>query len=108
MARRPKPRELHYTSESGISGYRAGDVLVNDDTGERSIVVRDGRGLVLEPEKRSPGRPQLGKGETVGMLIKVPTETRGRWRAFAAKQGIKVAELVREAVETAIARGSSR
>ena len=32
----------------------------------------------------------------------------GRWTALAEKQGISLAELVRESVEAAIARGSSR
>lgn len=43
------PVERHYREADGISGYHEGDILVCDDTGARSRVVRDGRGLVLEP-----------------------------------------------------------
>jgi hypothetical protein len=39
----------HYRSEEGITGYEEGDLLVDDTTGERSLVVRDGRGVCLQP-----------------------------------------------------------
>lgn len=42
---------IHYRSEQGVAGYKAGDILVNDDTGERSAVVTTGAGLQLEPAK---------------------------------------------------------
>lgn len=43
------PTIRHYRSEDGISGYSEGEILVNDTTGERILVVRDGRGLCLTP-----------------------------------------------------------
>lgn len=39
----------HYRSADGIIGYAVGDVLVCDDTGECSLVVRTGAGVQLEP-----------------------------------------------------------
>lgn len=47
----------HYREEDGISGYKEGDILVNDTTGERSRVVRDGRGLVLVPDVSAQHTP---------------------------------------------------
>jgi hypothetical protein len=35
--------------EDGVSDYREGDVLI-DENGQRSRVVRDGRGLCLTPD----------------------------------------------------------
>lgn len=46
--------EIHYRTETGVSAYQEGDLLINDDTGERSRVVRDGRGLCLEPAPPAP------------------------------------------------------
>lgn len=45
--------EHHYRNNTGISGYRAGDIVVNDDTGERSLAVSDGHGITLEPTDRA-------------------------------------------------------
>lgn len=40
---------VHYRTDDGVIGYREGDVLVNE-LGERTRVVRDGRGLALQAE----------------------------------------------------------
>jgi hypothetical protein len=48
----------HYRSEDGIDGYAEGDLLINDTTGERSRVVRDGRGLCLEPDTDTLAQPR--------------------------------------------------
>jgi hypothetical protein len=50
-------RTIHYRASEGVYGYREGDVLVCDDTGDRFRVVRDGRGLCLAPigEDNAPG-----------------------------------------------------
>lgn len=95
----------HYRSADGISGYKAGDVLVNDDTGERSLVVRDGRGLALTTMRGR--RPERGETASETIKLRLTPEERARWQALADQQDITLAELVREAVEMAIARGAS-
>jgi len=42
-------RVRHYRGEDGIVGYQDGDILIDDSTGEHSLAVRDGRGVVLRP-----------------------------------------------------------
>jgi hypothetical protein len=42
-----------YSAARGIHGYKEGDILVCEETGERSLVVRTGAGLQLEPYKGS-------------------------------------------------------
>lgn len=39
---------IKYRAEDGVTGYRAGDVLVADD-GTVSVAVPDGWGVTLEP-----------------------------------------------------------
>ncbi len=56
---------------------------------------------------RPVGRPRLGK--TTGRVeLKLSDADRKRWLAAADRQGLTLSELVRESVETCIARGSSR
>lgn len=57
---------------------------------------------------KRPGRPSLGKGDTVAVLVKVAPATRSRWRAAAKREGLGVSEWLRGAAELAIARGSTR
>lgn len=60
-------------------------------------------------KKPKAGRPSLsGKGYAVAVLVKVAPTTRDQWQAFAAGQNLTVSEMVRESVELAIARGSTR
>lgn len=39
----------HYDSRDGITGYAAGDILIETVSGETSRAVVDGRGVALEP-----------------------------------------------------------
>jgi hypothetical protein len=60
-------------------------------------------------KKRGPGRPKLGKAARTHVLsIKISADERKAWDALAEKQGITIGALIRESVEMAIARGSSR
>ncbi len=59
------------------------------------------------PAKR--GRPSLGSAaRTSRFEIRLTGDDVTRWTAAATKQGVTLAELVRESVETCIARGSTR
>jgi hypothetical protein len=58
--------------------------------------------------KRNPGRPRLGRSATARVELKIPEADRKRWLVAADKRGLTLSELVRESVETCIARGSSR
>lgn len=49
MTTRHDPLTRHYRAKDGITGYHEGDILIEDTTDARSLVVRDGRGLVLQP-----------------------------------------------------------
>ena len=66
----------HYRSEDGICGYKVGDILVNDTTGEAVEVIKDGRGFCLKPAgcmavaTNSEGRP-------CGWAV-APTEAKAR------------------------------
>lgn len=48
------------------------------------------------------GRPSLGKGETVAVLIKLAPKDRTRWQAAARQRGVTLSEMVRAAVEAAL------
>lgn len=92
------PREIHYLAADGIAGYAEGDVLICDDTGERSRVVRDGRGLVLEPW-RPVGRPRTPRGRAGSRLeVRLSAEERSSVDAAAQADGVTAAEYVRRAV----------
>lgn len=52
--------------------------------------------------------PRAAKSSTVRVELRLTVDERKRWVALAERQGITIAELVRESVETSIARGSSR
>ncbi len=55
------------------------------------------------------GRPPRAKSAAeVRFEIRLTGKERDRWQVAADKQGLTLAELVRESVETCIARGSSR
>lgn len=63
--------------------------------------------------KRAPkpklGRPPLGdKARSATYLLKLTPDERATWQALADKQGITLAQLVRESVELSIVRGASR
>jgi predicted HicB family RNase H-like nuclease len=56
-----------------------------------------------------PGRPPRSKkASDIRFEIRLTGKERDRWQAAADRQGLTLAELVRESVETCIARGSSR
>ncbi len=55
------------------------------------------------------GRPPRGKSAAeVRFEIRLTGKERDRWQSAADQQGLSLAELVRESVETCIARGSTR
>lgn len=64
------------------------------------------------PRKRKSagGRPSLsGRGPARRVEIKLAPADHKRWQAAASEMGVdSVSQLVRESVETAIARGSTR
>lgn len=60
--------------------------------------------LLVKHGKQMPAR----KARSARFELRLTGEELKRWTALADKQGISLAELVREAVATAIARGSSR
>lgn len=61
------------------------------------------------PKKPRRGRPPLGdKARSSTYLLKLTREERERYQALADKQGITLAQLVRESLELAYARGASR
>ncbi len=58
---------------------------------------------------RPVGRPPRTKSAAeVRFEIRLTGKERDRWQAAADRQSLTLAELVRESVETCIARGSSR
>lgn len=58
---------------------------------------------------KQPGRPRLGKrARSARLEIRLTGADLARWQAAADRESLSLAELVREAVETAIARGSTR
>ncbi len=42
-------REIHYRGSEGVCGYQAGDILIDDETGQRLLAVKTGHGVQLEP-----------------------------------------------------------
>lgn len=61
------------------------------------------------PRKRGPGRPRRARqASEVRFEIRLTGPERTRWQEAADRQGIDLATLVRESVETCIARGSTR
>jgi predicted HicB family RNase H-like nuclease len=59
--------------------------------------------------KPRPGRPPRAKrAASARFELRLTGDELRRWSALAERQGISLAELVRESVEAAIARGSSR
>ena len=59
--------------------------------------------------KPRPGRPaRSGKAALGSYELRLTAEERARWDAFAAEQERPLSQVVRESVETAIARGSTR
>jgi hypothetical protein len=55
------------------------------------------------------GRPaRAGKASEVRFEIRLTEPERSRWQAAALRQNLTLAELIRESVETCIARGSTR
>lgn len=69
----------HYRSEDGILGYDDGDLLINDTTGEWSRVVRDGRGLCLEPVEPNDADRQAA---AMAANIMADPETRAHFRTL--------------------------
>lgn len=64
---------------------------------------------MAKEKKRGPGRPpRAGKAAEARFEIRLTGDDLRKWTAFADKQGITLAELVREGVELAMARGSTR
>ena len=59
------------------------------------------------PKPRPVGRPPLGKS-TARLELRIASTDLKTWQAAATRQGSTLSEFVREAVEMAIARGSSR
>ncbi len=58
---------------------------------------------------RPVGRPPRSKAASwIRFEIRLTAKERDRWQSAAEKQGLALAELVRESVETCIARGGSR
>lgn len=67
-----------------------------------------GSGMAKE-KKRGPGRPaRAGKVAGARFEIRLTGEELKTWTAFADKQGITLAQLVRESVELAMLKGSTR
>ena len=59
--------------------------------------------------KPKVGRPPRAKlASAIRFEIRLTDKERARWQTAAGKQGLTLAELVRESVETCIARGSAR
>lgn len=59
--------------------------------------------------RKKPGRPPRSrKAASARFELRLTGDELKRWTALAEKQGISLSELVRESVEMAIARGSSR
>lgn len=65
---------------------------------------------VAQEKKRSAGRPPRtgNKVAEARFEIRLTGDELTRWTKAAEKQGITLAQLVRESVELAIARGSTR
>ncbi len=58
---------------------------------------------------RPAGRPPRAKSAAlIRFEIRLTSKERDRWQAAANKQGLTLAELVRESVETCIARRATR
>lgn len=53
------------------------------------------------------GRPPLGR-TTVRINLKLSGADHKKWQALADRQGISLSEAIREAMELAVARGSTR
>ncbi len=100
--------ELHYRTADGIVGYSEGDVLVNDDTGERLLVVRDGSGIKLVPEPKPKGRPPRAHAPGRVLGLRIPDDQRAMWQDAADRLGIELSDWIREACDLAVARGSTR
>lgn len=62
----------------------------------------------LAPPQPRMGRPRRTDEETITLGLRLTRSERERWRKFALEQSIKLNQMVRESVETAIARGSTR
>lgn len=63
----------------------------------------------MTTKPRPVGRPRRTKHVSeVRFEIRLTGKERDRWQTAADKQGLTLAELVRESVETCIARGSTR
>lgn len=64
---------------------------------------------MAKEKKRKPGRPaRAGKVASARFEIRLTGAELETWTAAAEKQGLTLAQLVRESVELAIARGSTR
>ena len=61
-------REIHYLASDGVYGYAPGDILVERQTGERSLAVRTGAGVQLEPA------PASAKADIVDMPFALATD----------------------------------
>ncbi len=63
----------------------------------------------MTPVKRKPGRPpRADRVASVRFEVRLTEPEATRWQRAADKQGITLAQWVREACEMAWARGSSR
>lgn len=61
------------------------------------------------PKKRTrPGPKPRGKTSASVLSIRINEDERRRWDAFATRQNLTLSAALREAYETAIARGSTR
>lgn len=58
-------------------------------------------------KRRGPGRPP-SDDPGVRISVRLPRSVIASTTALASRQGVTVSAVIREAVETAIARGSSR
>lgn len=59
-------------------------------------------------KREGAGRPRAHNPRSVTFKVRLTGEEVSRWQVAADRQGITLADLVRESVETCIARGSTR
>ena len=65
--------------------------------------------MAARPKKPRRGRPPLGDdGLSRVVSLKLSNNLHAAWQAAATRCGMTLSEYVRESVEMAIARGSSR